>query len=176
MPACVHRANDSPCSLTCITDECKSLYPLGPPPRLILHGDPGKVTLQHACLGVYKIVPGAEKNGHPIWKHTLEDRCIISATVTDDDDKQVDGWVVQQATTLGYKDRRCMQLVGEQVPYHNVNTWTSWKGGRKGWKEEPTVHCRTSSHGWGVGQTNNRDNDLLKARYLKRTMAVGENK
>ena len=147
--------------------ECKNLYPSGPPKRLVLNGNTAQVRMQQACLGVYELVPHVEKEGCPIWKHTIEDRCIVYGTTWVGEDEQAEpGWVVAQATTLrAGVERRYMQLPGEANPWKSDRCWQAH--GRKGWVEQDSIKCTMSAHGtsWGTSWQIPKDTSLLKSRF-----------
>jgi hypothetical protein len=123
---------------------CKTLYHQGPPAKLVIRGPINSLKCQSHCMGVYKLMPNITPNGAPCWKHVDEDLCIAASKINGED-----GWVIAQFSTFSSKEKRCMSLAGDKMPFNpkrDVHSWMEWDG--RNWINT-SVKCRASPHGYG---------------------------
>jgi len=139
----------------------KTLYHQGPPAKVYLRGEINSLKQQGHCLGVYKLLQSVTPNGLPAWKHVNEDLIIASGHVDGEE-----GWVVAQFTTFNTKQRRCMVITGEDMPFEpkrEPQAWKEWDG--RAWSVS-TVKCRASPHGWGeAGVEKQAEDDVYLDRH-----------
>lgn len=93
-----------------------------------IEGEAGKY------LGLYKLVPGQEVHGKPVWRHTSRaDRCIAFTGSF---------WMAQHMRFLGER-KGWLQLIDRECPTPDCSR-VVWKSsdGKGGWTSQPYLSCR----------------------------------